>query len=311
MCKSRKGADCLKLRRSRFLKRDREAVASTVGTIMALLVFLTFLSLFTNSYIPVWMQANERSHMNIVLNQFGDLKGRIDNMIVSAKITGETEFMMYSPITLGAEGIPIFASPTAGQLIYAPIGSSNTGFSMRFNYTLSGERVEFNESGGGLIQLWAPNRYYVQQWVAYENGAIIVKQPDGQVVRAFPGILLQKIDNRVNIVITQIDMMGSNVTIGGTGAIGVNINLIYFESQSFTVGYGNDYGVNITMVTQYGKAWEQYLKELCSKSGLTDDVDYSLNKVNIGEDLYYIKFQVKNARSLTYDRAYLQISIQV
>jgi hypothetical protein len=39
---------------------------------MALLVFMTFLSMFTNSYIPVWMQDNERAHMSQAINQFGD-----------------------------------------------------------------------------------------------------------------------------------------------------------------------------------------------------------------------------------------------
>lgn len=309
MCKSRKGADCLKLRRSRFLKRDREAVASTVGTIMALLVFLTFLSLFTNSYIPVWMQANERSHMNEVLNQFGYLKGQIDIMIKSAKITGESDIVMYSPITLGADGIPIFASPTAGQLVFVPMGSSSSSFSLRFNYTLSNSRVEVSESGGGIIQLWAPNRYYVQQWVAYENGAIIVKQPDGQVIRAVPEISLKKINDKVNIVITQINLVGSNATIGGTGSIGLNLNLIGSDSDSFSVGYGNDYNVTIKMITRFGNAWEQYLRDLCSKSNLLP-TDYSINSRESGDGLSDIVFQIKNAGTVRYDRCYVEISIQ-
>src|SRR5512136_2102251 len=106
----------------RFLKRDRDErdVASTVGTIMALLVFLTFLTLFTNSYVPIWMMDNERSHMNEVVDQFGSLKGKSDMMMVNFMINMQSNLNMYQTITLGANGIPVFASPTAGILTYAP-----------------------------------------------------------------------------------------------------------------------------------------------------------------------------------------------
>src|SRR5437867_8242758 len=60
----------------RDIRGDEKGVASTVGTIMALLVFLTFLSLIVNQYVPVWMKDSEASHMNGALGQFGGLKGR-------------------------------------------------------------------------------------------------------------------------------------------------------------------------------------------------------------------------------------------
>src|SRR4030067_2868702 len=55
-----------------------EGVASTVGTIMALLVFLTFLSLITNQYVPVWMKDSEAGHMGEALGQIGEFKSDID-----------------------------------------------------------------------------------------------------------------------------------------------------------------------------------------------------------------------------------------
>jgi len=60
--------------RRRFRPRrqwDDDGVASTVGTIMALLVFLTFLSLITNQYVPVWMKDSEAGHMGEALGQLG------------------------------------------------------------------------------------------------------------------------------------------------------------------------------------------------------------------------------------------------
>src|SRR5207244_7048693 len=82
----------------RDIRGDEEGVASTVGTIMALLVFLTFLSLIVNQYVPVWMKDSEASHMNGSLGQFGGIKGAIDLQILSAQaaqITGTH----YIPVT--------------------------------------------------------------------------------------------------------------------------------------------------------------------------------------------------------------------
>src|SRR6059058_1762713 len=69
----------------RDIRGDEEGVASTVGTIMALLVFLTFLSLIVNQYVPVWMKDSEASHMNGALGQFGGIKGAIDLQILAAQ----------------------------------------------------------------------------------------------------------------------------------------------------------------------------------------------------------------------------------
>jgi|SRR5213596_604928 len=69
----------------RDLRSDDRGVASTVGTIMALLVFLTFLSVIVNQYVPIWMTDSEASHMNTVLGQFGGFKGEVDIQMLAAQ----------------------------------------------------------------------------------------------------------------------------------------------------------------------------------------------------------------------------------
>jgi len=104
----------------RDIRSDDEGVASTVGTIMALLVFLTFLSLIVNQYVPVWMKDSEASHMNGVLGQFGGLKGSIDLQILAsqaAQFAGAHYIPVTaaSAITLGVDGVPIFAAATTAR----------------------------------------------------------------------------------------------------------------------------------------------------------------------------------------------------
>src|SRR5256885_15621241 len=101
----------------RDIRRDEEGVASTVGTIMALLVFLTFLSLIVNQYVPVWMKDSEASHMNGALGQFGGVKGAIHPQILSAQApqmsgTHEIPLTPPPPGSLGGDRVPVFAACT-------------------------------------------------------------------------------------------------------------------------------------------------------------------------------------------------------
>src|SRR6059036_2939203 len=105
----------------RELRSDERGVASTVGTIMALLVFLTFLSLIVNQYVPVWMKDSEAAHMNGALGQFGGIKGAIDFQILAAQ-AAQISGTHYIPVTassavsIGVDGVPIFAASTLGTL---------------------------------------------------------------------------------------------------------------------------------------------------------------------------------------------------
>src|SRR6266550_1376643 len=73
----------------RDFRSDERAVASTIGTVMALLVFLTFLSVIVNQYVPIWMRDSEASHMNTALGQFGGIKGDIDLQMLAAQASAD------------------------------------------------------------------------------------------------------------------------------------------------------------------------------------------------------------------------------
>ncbi len=298
-------------RNGRFLKRkrDKEGVASTVGTIMALLVFLTFLTLFTNTYVPVWMTDNERSHMNQAMDQFGGVKGKVDDLVVMAEVTGRTDLNMYGPVTLGANGIPVFASATAGQLIYSPYGVGNSSVRLNFTYALSGKHPGLNDLSGGMLQLYAPNRYYVQQWVAYENGAIIVKQLDGQIIRGTPSLLVEKTaaTSLLNVSWTQIAFIGVNSSLVGTSTAGINIDMIYLDSQIYDNGTD---GMNVTMTfkTLYGEAWYNYLTSYLSGVTNIQSDDYWVTHDSNYET---INLRLNNTGFFNYNKAILQMTVNL
>jgi hypothetical protein len=299
----------------RFLKRkrDEEGVASTVGTIMALLVFLTFLTLFTNSYVPVWMIDNERSHMNQAMDQFGGIKGKVDDLVVMAEVTGSTNLNMYGPVTLGANGIPVFASPTAGEIIYSPYGAGNSSVTLGFTYILASKTKVMNDVSGGMLQLYAPNRYYVQQWVAYENGAIIVKQLDGQIIRGVPSFQVEKTNTTstylapsLQVSWTQIALIGINSTLAGTSTAGVNIDMIYLDSQTYD-NAGHGMNVTMTFKSLYGKAWYNYFTSYLGGMTLLSSDYYVTHNTNYDT----VTVRLNNTSSFNYNKAILQMTVNL
>jgi len=293
--------------RARLLRKDQEGVASTVGTIMALLVFLAFMTLITNSYVPAWMLDNERAHMNQVTDQFGELKGKVDSMVVQWSVRGGLNSNMYAPIALGSAGVPLFAVPTIGILKYVPAGSSESSISMTFTKAGEDAQTKF-ENEGGKVELYCPNRYYVQQWLAYENGAIIVKQEDGQTMRAYPNLEFTLIDGKVNVRFTQVDLIGKAQSLSGSDSVGLNLNLVYVDMQSFTVKEGTSWVLELD--TAYASAWERYFDEALGGLGLSegDDYDIDVGTPDQKTGVSTVTLTVQDVTALAYDHAIVSMA---
>lgn len=316
--------------RSKFIKKDKEGVASTVGTIMALLVFLTFLTMFTNTYIPIWMKENEKSHMDVVLNQFGDLKGKVDSLVVNAQVTGRPTINMYQPITLGSDGVPVFATATAGYMFLKPGGPLNqaeSGVRQNFNYTLIGSGVPrpFDQSGGGSVEFYGPNRYYVQQWYTYENGALLIYQQDGMAMRASPSLVFSKstdVGGGIDVQFDQVDIIGTNSSISGQGSGGVVIDLIYHDSQEYEIctkltdTTSSDNGTLVLeFKTRYNSTWYEVITRAIADGGLSS-TDYIISgyddplPTNEYRSLYIITLTIKNVDVFTHNRAYVTMELE-
>jgi hypothetical protein len=251
-----------KIRRS--VKWDDEGVASTVGTIMALLVFLTFMSLIVDQYVPVWMKDAESAHMNEAFGQFGDLKSNVDNKVLAcqvAKIAGQscTRVTTFTPITLGVDGVPLFASPTAGELQMNPWEGN---MSIEFSYQAGNFSVDVNSSSGGMVDLHVYNRYYVQQRIIYENGAVLVYQIDGELVGIAPHFIVDNRTQYMEISLSQVTLFGSGGTTG-VSTEGVHSRLVNAEYERY-LNLTTDF--NMTLLTNYEKAWFHFYNDTLFES---------------------------------------------
>ncbi|HEV8595914.1 MAG TPA: hypothetical protein VGR51_10350 [Thermoplasmata archaeon] len=254
----------------RNLKRMRseEGVASTVGTLMALLVFLMFLSLITNQYVPVWMKDSEASHMNVALGQFSSLKSSIDLQNLAAQGSGPeyVPVTTASAVTLGVDGVPIFAVPTLGELSSDP---DDGGFTVTFDYlipTPSGGdiRIRVREQSNGSVALDVVNRYYTRQKIAFENGAVIRSQQDGQVVRAQPTFLVTETNHTLQIRMDLVSLYGRG-SVSGTSTEVVNSRLFATDLQTYD-RFPNNAVIWVNHTSEYGLAWYHFWNETLEQS---------------------------------------------
>jgi hypothetical protein len=258
----------------RDFSADDEAVASTVGTIMALLVFLTFLSVIVNQYVPMWMRDSETSHMSSVLGQFGGVKGSIDLQMLAAQAslssgTFQIPVTTATAVVLGVDGVPIFSTPTQGSLTMTP----DTGpFTAVFYYTIKGAPVpqRVSEQTSGSIDLNVGNRYFTPQRIAYENGAVIRFQADGQFIRVRPTFSVLNTNNALNISFALQSLYGKGVITGTTTEM-ISTQLFAFDRQDYQTGRSNMNLNNSVLwinhtLTLYGKAWYQFFNQTLADS---------------------------------------------
>jgi len=251
---------------------DEKGVASTVGTILALLVFLTFFSLIVNQYVPVWMKDSESAHLNEVFAQFGSMKSSIDNLIVACEVAQDAEkacgkATSFTPITLGVDGIPIFSSPTIGVLNSYPDRGT---FTVEFRYLVADDSRFVNETSNGTIVLDVRNRYYLAQELAYENGAIIRKQADGEIVRARPQFSISNRSTYVEVDFTLVTLFGAG-GVAGVGTEGISLDRIGVDFQDYTNVTSYIY---INHTTEYPVAWYRFFNSTLAEAyGVTAE-DY-------------------------------------
>ncbi len=302
-----------------------EGVAATVGTIMSLLVFISLMGIFTNQFVPVWMSDNESTHMSAVIEQFINLKSSIDISISNNPNSLIAPSPIFVPITLSTAGIPVFAGPTAGILSLSP-NTINQRPSLNLTYTwvstVSGSPTPYTLSSandghaGGNLDLYCPNRYFVEQHIVYEGGAVILNQSDGDFVIAGPQLAVRNYGTTSSpnwtVMLTQVSVEGQNNTIGGVGSKGVVAEVKFADTTTLSNPTPTD--LTITIASQHGMAWMSYFNRTFNASGMRNNIDFNMTShlVTFKDTLknyYMVTIVVKNVGTLDHTRATVSLSI--
>lgn len=308
---------------------NEDGVAATVGTIMALLVFLAFMGIFTNQFVPVWMGDNESAHMSTAIEQFINLKSSIDVSISNYPNSLVAPSPIYVPVTLSSAGIPVFAGPTAGILTLSPdMITSKTNFNISYTWTTDGVKAytidpRYDGHSGGYLELYSPNRYFVEQKIIFEAGAVILNQSDGEFILAGPQFSVKNVGlvSQPNLVVkmTQVSVEGTNRTIGGTGSKGVTANLEFAN----TVSYQNNFSdaspnadtdeITVTITSKHGVAWRDYFERTLEAAGLVNTTNYeialTLETSGINKGYYTVTMTIFDVKIFDHTHASVVLSI--
>ena len=289
---------------------DREGVASVVGTILALLVFLSLLGIFTNHYVPSMMAGNEHQHDSQVVTQLSNLKQSIDSMMLYYINSQSNTLSSYDPVTLGSSGVPMFATGTNGQLGVIPVsGTQEPSFSTSFKYTLNGALYSINSISGGGVVVNIPNRYYIPQSVLYENDAVILGQSSGQVMLASPGFTISATTAGVSISVLQMSIVtptSSNTTYSGSNTVGLSSKLLTFTQHTYNT---QSYDVNITIFTPFATAWENFFNSSFAQAGLSK-TDYTMSITTMSYQDYRLAITFSTVKQVTLSTAIVSISTE-
>ncbi len=204
-----------------------KGVASVIGTLFALLLGVTLLSLFMTQYVPTYMHTSEAQRDMTLLSQYSQIKTDVDVLIS----TSQLNYTIYSSLTLGANGIPIFGVSTPSSLRIEPVRSPNSPM-LYVNFTTG--NVSFQS--GGMIDSYMYNAYYVQEKIAFVDGFVIRENVDqnNSTVYVGTGFTIANVSGKYyNIFLTIYNIIGSNYYYVGTDSKNVGVSLLAIVKNTY------------------------------------------------------------------------------
>ncbi len=252
------------------LRRGEDAVAASIGTMLAVLVMLALLTMVTTSWAPEWTKSKEAEHMRTVESQMSNLKAMIDSLTLS----GNTNAVVSSPITLGSSGVPLFSSTASGTISLR--SSYDEGFNT-FNVTNSTGRYE--RVSYGSIVYESHNTEFVDQEYYLESGAIIVNQGKEYVVSIGPGVIVQNMSGQLELSFTLISITSDGSDYTSHGTVGIQCRLVN-EKISTTTTWPSLETIYVNITSPAYEAWYDYWTRTIPKNDVgSGDFDISVDAV--------------------------------
>jgi hypothetical protein len=227
------------------------------------------------------MEERESNQIRQVTSDFGNVKSTIDTQILQ-----DSNFIVASPITLGTEGFAMFGADSTGTFSINHFRNDELEYYCNIQNT-SGD-VNVTATGGMKYQ--SNNQFFVDQELAYENGAIILDQGGGEIMRIGPQFTIEKFGPVVKLSFVLITISGIETSIQGTSTVLFQTQLITYTEDTYLFIPAET--VTITMITEYPTGWSRYLENSLIDAGLVPAVDYD---ITVGDtdlllDIHNIQF---------------------
>ncbi len=205
-----------------------KGVASVIGTLFALLLGVTLLSLFMTQYVPTYMHSSEAQRDMTLISQYSQIKTNLDLLIS----TGQMNYTIYSVLTLGANGIPFFGPSSPSSLRITSLNSSSPMLYVNF----TSANVPVSILSGGMIDSYMYNAYYVQERIAFVDGFVIRENVDQNSSSVYVGteFTITNVSGRYYITMTVYNIIGSNYYYVGTDSKNVGVSLLALVKNTYS-----------------------------------------------------------------------------
>lgn len=252
------------------LRRGDDAVAASIGTMLAILVMLALLTMVTTSWAPEWTKSKEAEHMRVVESQMSNLKALMDSLTLS----GNTNAVVSSPITLGSSGVPLFSSTASGTI------SLRSSYADGFNtFNLTNSTGRFERVAYGSIVYESHNTEFVDQEYYYESGAIVVNQGKDCVVSIGPSVIIQNNSGELELSFTLISITSDGNDLTSDGTVGIQCRLVNEKITTTTTWFGLE-TIYVNITSPAYRAWYDYWNHIIPKNGVgSGDFDISVDTV--------------------------------
>jgi len=245
--------------RYKNFKNHKFAVAGVIEALLLIGLVAIILALIQYNYVPQIMEEKEAEHMDVVSNQFAQLKSVIDSQSLMGVLgSGETlaRAPMSSPITLGNKELPYFVSArSSGQV---NIYDKNDVIDSYIDIDPNPENFTYGIPLTSIVYR-GYNFYYLDGSPLYyilEGGSIILQQNQGGTILVQPAMAVETISPstiKINYDIPLFKSIpGKNYT-GGYLDCYVRTNYTSHETYS----KNNINFINIS--SDYIEAWNQSL----------------------------------------------------
>jgi hypothetical protein len=239
------------------IRKTDEGIVGIFTVVLIIALIIGAIAITNAVYVPNWLKESEFTHMELISNQFAQLKYALD---IQSTINGSS--VINSPITLGSREIPfIKIHQTYDELSIAPKSctlSIESKPSLKSTYT------------SDSIIYTSHNSNYVDQSYVYEAGSLILNQYDSCVLLGRPLFVVTEYDKNITLIFINITGKGANTFVGGRGTYPIYTQITQ-NNKPFKIIHN---ATTITVQTKYPTAWSQVFTSSLLYSG----IQYNINQ---------------------------------
>jgi hypothetical protein len=249
------------------LRKLRNSNEGVVGIIVAFLLtglIVVVISIIQTVYVPKWMEQSEAEHMEVVADQFSQLKFAIDTQ----SAIKEKDTPISTSITLGSNEMPFLSSNKA-------YGSLEI-LSEQFEITIEDDSSVSYSYPLNIIKYSCNNNYFLDQAYIFEAGAVIISQIEGDIMAIRPAFNITNEDDIIiSFSIINIKTIGEKRSIGGYGTYPIQTEYSSSNPTPLPIEVIDNIRT-IKISSDYPNSWEKFINKTFLNNGLKYNTDFSI-----------------------------------